>query len=313
MLRGSACRTASSAVRAALCSADLPVPRLSASVLVLREAADGRDGGSHDYEVLLAKRGGGAKFMAQSWVFPGGVVEEADGDLSLWPALADAAGGDALQRQLRLAAVREVYEETGLLLVEGAGMGSDSAAAAAGEDMQAAVAKDAALFASLLADSGCTPAVDALLPVANFITPVVERYRYDTHFYLALLPHKQETRLDKTEMDAFCWLAPGDALARCESGRMQLPPPQFYLLSKLLPFTQLETVVKEVAAWPAPQAWLPCIVADDDGVHVLLPGDEEHPDSAGAAGARHRVDILPPAEEGGNRRYKLQDSPASRL
>ncbi|MCU0944014.1 MAG: NUDIX domain-containing protein [Rubritepida sp.] len=163
-------------------------PRPAATLLLLR---DGRAG----LEVLMVARTREVDFAAGALVFPGGRVEAEDAAL--------APPGDPLGT-FRIAAIRESWEECGLLLA------APGAAAAPGP------------FGTHLAERGLRPAHEALVHFAHWITPAHSPKRFDTHFFLAPAPEGQQAVHDGREAVEALWLPPAAALAEAEAGRRTL-------------------------------------------------------------------------------------------
>jgi recombination protein RecT len=160
-------------------------PRPSATVLLMR--------GTNPYELLLMQRPGGADFAPGAYVFPGGSVHPQDGEL-----------GD----EVAAAAVRELFEEVGILLARaGRRLGTDSDS----ERVRARMA-GGAHFGSALRDCGLTPALDRLVLLARWVTPAQMRRRFDARFFLARLPHGQTVRANESEVTDWLWITPAQAL-----------------------------------------------------------------------------------------------------
>lgn len=169
--------------------------RDAATVMLLRDGASG-------IEVLLLRRHPGAAFVAGAHVFPGGAIDGSDASL-----------GDPA----RVAAVREAFEEAGVLLAAG------PAPAAAARDTERAVlnARDGT-FAEVVARLGVTADVDALRFVSRWVTPPGDTRRFDTRFFLAAAPTDQDPCHDDTEIVACAWWRPQHALAAAKRGEIQL-------------------------------------------------------------------------------------------
>jgi 8-oxo-dGTP pyrophosphatase MutT (NUDIX family) len=160
-------------------------PRPSATVLLVR----GRD----PWELLLVHRPGGADFAPGAYVFPGGAVHDED---HLW--------GD----QIVAAAVRETFEETGILLArQGRRFARDAETAA----LRSAIAEGAS-FAEAMRSLGLVPAFDRLALFARWMTPAQLRRRFDARFYLARLPAGQTVHPQEGEVTDWLWASPREAL-----------------------------------------------------------------------------------------------------
>ncbi len=157
-------------------------PRPSATVLLVRD--------TDPWELLMVQRPCGADFAPSAFVFPGGAVH-AD----------DRSQADAL----RAAAVRELFEETGILLARGAA-GEQCAA------LRRRVAGADSFFVAL-EELGVVPAFDDLVLFARWVTPALMLRRFDARFYLARMPEAQTVWPQEGEIVDWRWVAPGLALA----------------------------------------------------------------------------------------------------
>ena len=212
-------------------------PKQAATVLLLRDGAAG-------LEVYLLRRTKGMPFAGGMTAYPGGGVDPRDGETDIgWagppPAQWATAFGcdERTARELVCAAVRETFEEAGVLL---AGL-SDGAVVpdVSGDDWEAqrrALLSRELSLAGLLADRGLVLRSDLLRPFAHWITPPVEPRRYDTKFFAAALPVGQEARDVSGEADEASWLTPAEALAELAAGARPMLPPTSHTLSQLQPF-----------------------------------------------------------------------------
>jgi 8-oxo-dGTP pyrophosphatase MutT (NUDIX family) len=154
-------------------------PRLAATLLLLRDGGDG-------LEVLMVSRHEEAGFAAGALVFPGGKVDPVDAALAA--CCPPAPDLDETALVLRIAAIRETFEECGILLARGNG------ALLTAELLAALLTRHGnadAGFAALVAAAGLELATDHLVPYAHWITPVDRPKRFDTHFFLAPAAHDQ--------------------------------------------------------------------------------------------------------------------------
>ena len=253
-----------------------PEPRHSSTVVLLRDSDEG-------LQAYLLRRQKTMAFAAGMYVFPGGSVDPRDESLvaSAWtgPAPAEWAGlltaDERLATALVCAAVRETFEESGVLL---AGASADEVVAdTTGDDWEAdrlALIERTASFADVLARRGLVLRADLLRPWAHWITPEAEPRRFDTRFFVAALPPGQRTRDVGGEADRVTWSRPRAALDAYERGELGLMPPTAFTLMELSAF---ETVADVLAAGDARdvQPVLPrIIVTDDDEARILLPHDE---------------------------------------
>jgi hypothetical protein len=150
---------------------------------------------------------------------------------------------DALARALTCAAVRETFEESGVLLAGGADtVLTDVTPYAAAR--QALETREVSL-AGFLADAGLTLRADLLRPWAHWITPKIEPKRYDTRFFVAAMPEGQRARDVSTEADQVAWVRPAEAVERAQAGEWFMLPPTLATLSELAAF---DTVADALAA-----------------------------------------------------------------
>ena len=251
-------------------------PRHASTVVLLRDRADG-------LEAYLLRRQKTMAFAAGMYVFPGGSVDPRDEVLpdaawvgpepARWAPLLNADEG--LAKALVCAAVRETFEESGVLLA-----GADAEAVVAdttADDWEAdrlALIDRTLSFAALLDRRGLVLRADLLRPWAHWITPEVEPRRYDTRFFVAALPDGQRTRDVGGEADLVTWERPADALAAADRGELGMLPPTAFTLNELSTF---DTVADVLAAGDARdiRPVLPrIVVGDDDEARLLLPHDE---------------------------------------
>ncbi|HLZ36903.1 MAG TPA: NUDIX hydrolase [Mycobacteriales bacterium] len=266
--------------RAAAAGGHTPVqPRAAATVVLLRDRADGPG-----VEAYLLRRVPSMAFAAGMHVFPGGSVDGRDADAAVaWagPAARDWAGvlsADApLARALVCAAVRETFEESGVLL---AGPSPDTVVAdptgAGWEADRAALVDHSHAFADFLARRGLVLRADLVRPWAHWITPECEERRYDTRFFVAALPTGQRTHDVGGEADRVAWVRPEDALARHRAGAMPMLPPTVVTLAELAAFERVRDVLTAATARDV-RPVLPKIVVTGDEVRMLLPGDADYP------------------------------------
>nr|KAJ3419975.1 hypothetical protein HK105_006264 [Polyrhizophydium stewartii] len=236
-------------------------------------------------------------------VFPGGAADASDGS-SEWAGDAEASGVGSLG----ITALREAFEETGLLLLAGgsaaAGRQLDGAAAAA---WRARVRGDAGQYSALVRELGAAPGVRRLVPWSRWVTPAFEPKRFDTLFFLATVAPRAAAgdaaalahlAPDGGETLALAWLTPADALAALRRQEITMLPPQFLMLRELagMSFAQLQAL--SAAPATARRDMRPIqpelVGTDGDGNPVLaLPGDAKHSMTRAASGeARNRITLV---------------------
>jgi 8-oxo-dGTP pyrophosphatase MutT (NUDIX family) len=204
-------------------------PRLSATVLLVRDAAPG-------LEVFMVERHHQIDFATGALVFPGGQVDPADADASL---AARCAGTDALDdgaRVLRVAAIRETFEESGVLLARRRGVVAlVDAEALRGIEARhrAALHAGERTLAEIATSEDLELACDLLVPFAHWITPVFMPKRFDTWFFLVAAPPDQVALHDGHESVDSVWLTPAEAEAARSEGRRTIIFPTLLNLRKL--------------------------------------------------------------------------------
>ncbi|MCM0675691.1 NUDIX domain-containing protein [Micromonospora phytophila] len=247
------------------------VPRVAATVLLLRPAGD-------DFEVYLIRRVAAMTFGGM-YAFPGGGVDPSDSQAHLeWAGPTPAGWGERLgvapdaAQAVVCAAAREVFEEAGVLLA-----GPDAATVVgdvSGDDWEAArvaLEQRRGGFADLLARRGLTLRSDLLLPWSRWITPEFEPRRFDTYFFVALLPEGQRTRDVSGEADHTLWIRPADARARAEAGELTMLPPTLVTLTQVAAASDLAGVARAAATRDAATPVTPRLdLPDDDEPRFLL-------------------------------------------
>ncbi|MFI5883571.1 NUDIX hydrolase [Streptomyces sp. NPDC051554] len=214
-------------------------PRRAATVMLLRDT--GPDTGP---AVHMLRRRASMAFAGGAYAYPGGGVDPRDDDHHVrWAGptrawWANRLGVDETGAQaIVCAAVRETYEEAGVLLagpapdaVVGDTTGPDWEA-----DRAALVARDLS-FAEFLDHRGLVLRSDLLGAWARWITPEFETRRYDTWFFVAVLPEGQRTRNASTEADRTVWITPGEAATGYDKGDLTMMPPTIATLRGLIPY-----------------------------------------------------------------------------
>lgn len=194
--------------------------RPAATVLLLRDGGAGLD--LLGLEVFMVRRHRLMGFAGDALVFPGGRIDAADRALARRSELcAPLAGADETAMAFRIGALRETFEEGGILLARKDGRLVDAACVDALRGDRAAVASGELAFADLLAREGLTPAPDLLLPFAHWITPPVFPKRYDTMFFLAAAPADQVAVHDGEESVDSIWITPARALTGKGMGKLE--------------------------------------------------------------------------------------------
>lgn len=210
-------------------------PRRAATVMLLRDT-------EHGPAVHMLRRSASMAFAGGAYAYPGGSVDPRDARPveCAGPTGAEWArrfGTDEdTARSLVCAAVRETFEESGVLLA-----GPDERTVVAdttGEEWEtdrAALVAHELSFADFLNRRGLVLRGDLLGAWARWITPEFEQRRYDTWFFVAALPEGQRTRNASTEADRTVWVRPEEAAAGYDRGELLMMPPTIATLRQLLP------------------------------------------------------------------------------
>ncbi len=207
------------------------VARPASTILLLRQGA------ADAIEVFMMVRHYQIEFASGALVFPGGSVDAGDQDIVARPVLyAGVDGDDQATLQFRIAAIRETFEESRILLARPRGSAELIDAKRAGEiaDRHRDALNDGKVtFADIIAETDLELAVDLLVPYAHWITPEGMKKRFDTWFFLAEAPPEQVGMHDGKESTDSIWLSPREALEGGASGRFTLPFPTTRNLIKL--------------------------------------------------------------------------------
>ena len=247
-------------------------PRDAASVVLLRDGPTG-------LEVFLVQRHGASDVLGGAHVFPGGKVDDTDALLAptqyldqpvapLQAQLAEPDLGAGAAASLFVAAIREAWEECGVLFAE----------AHAGAEEAPTQAPDSD-FAHMLAQRGLRLQTRHLAPWSRWITPLLSptmSRRFDTRFFLAALPQGQEAIHDNHEAVASIWLTPRAALLQYQARQIELVPPQIMSLLHLMQYEDVAQAMGAARRQPPPVI-LPEGFDEGDTRVLCYPGDPHHP------------------------------------
>lgn len=240
-----------------------PAPtKPAATILLLRDAPR--------FEVLMVKRHHQIDFASGALVFPGGKTHQGDDDPAWVEHCTGWADFDAEQRGLRIAAIREAYEEAGILLAEGLD-GSDFAEVC-DPALRAAVDRGETPFLDVVRDLGVRLRLDALTVFSRWITPVMMPKRFDTWFYAVAAPPDQVAACDGRETVDAEWIPPAEVLRLADAGeRTVIFPTRMNV--KLLAEAESagDTVARAQARALVPV--LPQVEKRGDGRFLVLPPD----------------------------------------
>jgi len=180
----------------------------AATILLIRDAAKG-------LEVFMVKRHHQIDFATGALVFPGGKASKSDFDSELGTYMDGVAAWSAEMRALAAAAIREAFEEAGILLARDGRSGEfvDEARLARLEAYRQPLEKGEIGLRDLVEKENLRLACDHLVHFAHWITPKMMPKRFDTHFFIALAPHGHAGRHDGRESVDSVWIAPDEAIA----------------------------------------------------------------------------------------------------
>jgi 8-oxo-dGTP pyrophosphatase MutT (NUDIX family) len=211
--------------------AEIVTPRPASTILLLRDAAARQvDGKSrNEIEIFMMVRHYEIDFSSGALVFPGGSVDKDDKEIIANPALYSAGEGlDESALSFRIGAIRETFEESGILLARPKGS-NELVDAGRAREIELAhrgpLCESKTSFLNVLAETGMVLALDELVPYAHWITPEGMPKRFDTWFFLAAAPPEQLGAHDGRESTDSIWVSPSEALEGAESGRFKLPFP----------------------------------------------------------------------------------------
>ena len=249
------------------------VPIRDAATVMLVRDADGDPG----VEVFMLRRTGKASFAAGMYVFPGGRVDDADGAGEIEPFCHGLDDADA-SRQLGLesgglafwvAAIRECFEEAGILLADK----RDGAVLAIGDDDRHGVHDGTLSMVELCRRDDLVLDVSTTQYVDHWITPVGERRRFDTRFFVTETPPGQDGLHDDKETTDSAWIRPADALRMEADGELMMMPPTIKNLRWLSDFASASDAVDAGQAITDPIKTEPKARIDETGkvVGVAFP------------------------------------------
>ncbi|MGY4103298.1 NUDIX hydrolase [Nocardia sp. R16R-3T] len=248
----------------------IPSPKDASTVMLVRDGVAGP-------EVFLQRRVGAMAFAAGMTVFPGGGVDPSDGIADIeWagpePAWWAAEFGTTEPRAKALvaAAVRETFEECGVLL---AGPTAETVVADSTgyHDARGRLERREVSLATFLAEEKLVLRADLLRPWANWITPVIERRRYDTRFFVAVLPPGQLADGATSEAAEVQWCTAAEELERWRAGTDVLLPPTWAQLDAIAGYASTAEIL---AVDKVIEPIMP-VLTGDNGRQVLVFPDSQ--------------------------------------
>lgn len=261
--------------------------RIAATVILLRDSPGG-------VEVFLMERHAKSDFVGGAYVFPGGRVDPEDQvEEALCAGADDASASRRLDLEagglaLYVAAIRECFEEAGVLLAYGADGELVSFREPETEDrfksLRLAMNSRALSLSALARQEGLRLATDHMHYWAHWITPKGQPKRFDTRFFLAVAPQDQTATHDDWELTASAWVTPQEALERARRGEWKIILPTLRNLQSLLPYATTSQAVKAARGKTEIPVMQPRVQVRGEEVVLVLPGDpgyeEAEPDTS---------------------------------
>ncbi|EWY39013.1 hypothetical protein N825_08405 [Skermanella stibiiresistens SB22] len=230
--------------------------REAATLILLRDTR-------HGFETLMIERHGAASFAAGALVFPGGCVDAGD-----------RQAGDDDVSAARSAAIRETFEECGILLVRE----SDGAPPSSQRQDELITRYRRAIldgeigFGRMLELENLTPAPDLLTQFGHWVTPVVRPKRFDTRFFVAKAPPDQRTAPDGSEIVSYRWVSPASILRAADAGEVRLIFATRMTLARLSDSGGVAEAIDQASRRPVPRI-VPEWVETAEGARLRIPED----------------------------------------
>jgi glyoxylase-like metal-dependent hydrolase (beta-lactamase superfamily II)/8-oxo-dGTP pyrophosphatase MutT (NUDIX family) len=270
----------------------------AATIVLARE-------GAGSMQLLFVQRNPGASAFGGAYVFPGGTLEQGDGDREIWQRTRGLSADEA-DRRMNLpegalsywvAAVRECYEEAGILLAvdrDGRTLAAERIAALAAR-REALNRRELTFREFLLQEDLYIPAA-RMVYFAHWITPPVHPRRFDTRFFVTLAPPDQEVQHDNTETVESRWMSPREALEHVKNDEIKMVRATQAIVASLGQFASPADAIAQLAARPHVPMNRPCVAQGRDGPKFFRHGDaayaEVHWVDPGESGAS-TYDMLP--------------------
>jgi 8-oxo-dGTP pyrophosphatase MutT (NUDIX family) len=262
---------------------DMPIANLvptrpASTVVLVREL-------ERELQVYLLKRSAESGFFPGNYVFPGGTLNPHDGDWAFWQDYIDLSPEDLLKMfgsgldlagivAYGVAAIRETFEEAGVLLARKRNDRDDASDKAC--QRGSARGPEEGWLGRKVLDEGWLLSFSRLFPWSHWITPEAMPKRFDTRFFIALMPEGQACIPDELEAVHGLWINPKKGLQGNMEGVIPLSPPTLVTLHEMLPFQTLDELVKGVrsGSWGNPR--LPIFMKVPKGAVIVQPWDPQH-------------------------------------
>jgi len=270
-----------------------------ASTVILARQHEG------ELQVYLLKRSPTTRFFPGTYVFPGGEVEPEDGAETLWPSHVDLdreeisrrLGGGISEAETvahSVAAIRETFEEAGVLLCSGNGPSGEDLEALHSRRMQGGLSRG--WLKDLVRSDHWRLTFSRLGRWAHWITPEGLPTRYDTRFLMAFMPPDQECMPDLTETTHGLWVNPYQALVGNSKAEIPLSPPTLVTLHQLLDYPDLDALRAEENTRLWGDALLPRMIKLRHGAIILEPWDPLYGEEVDVSERTLGEAVLPPGK-----------------
>jgi glyoxylase-like metal-dependent hydrolase (beta-lactamase superfamily II)/8-oxo-dGTP pyrophosphatase MutT (NUDIX family) len=271
-------------------------PRPAATIVVVRDGAAG-------IEVLLSRRADGTDYTSGAWVFPGGIVDARDRDAH--PACYGLDDAEASARlglaqgglDFFVAAIRESFEESGLLFGRAVGDDDDVLDGEAADRLapwRGLLHRRERGIAEMCAEEGIRLDAGALVYLSHWLTPLGRAKRYDTRFFIGAMPASQVALFDGTEMVEQLWIAPAEALARSKTLKLLTPTQKtLELVSRFADVAALMAWAREPRRVPLT---MPHVAVGSQGPRPVMPDEPAYAELGRIDPAGHghgSYDIVP--------------------
>ncbi len=254
-------------------------PRIASAVILLRNTTSGQG-----IEVFMVRRVIQSDFMPDVFVFPGGSVTKDDRAAELveglckhvGPSAADPEGRTAPGSGTRAAAIRELFEEAGILLA----YRTEQLLAISENEIDQFDAYRKAFhnrqgsLVDMAHEEHLILATDLLDYFAHWITPEGMPKRFDTHFFLTTAPTEQQAAHDRLETSEGVWISPKEALARFERKEFPLVFATIYQLRELAMFGSVKEALESTSTKRVPTR-MPVLLHEGGKTRVFLQEDAD--------------------------------------
>ncbi|KAI8759259.1 nucleoside diphosphate-linked moiety X motif 19 mitochondrial [Biomphalaria glabrata] len=295
----------------------MPIPRQTFANKLLKKLPEVAENTNEEFlRVLLLKRHGNNSFMPNTFVFPGGMINENDFSeewLDIIGSTQDKMelftkgrkGPNIFTRErqtklpneigFRITAIRETFEESGVLLARPLSDLKDLVHLSSSShhpfgatycnipiktsmSWRNKIISDPSKFISMCKELEITPDIWSLYEWSNWLTPPLKGSRFDTAFFICCVDEAPLV-YDSNETEEGVWLSPSGTLKACAEEIVALAPPQIYELSRLKHFTNIDELLS--VAWTnsfyRSEQWMPVILQSQDCLIFALPGDDLYP------------------------------------